>query len=189
MKFLPLLISFLVLKSLGAVSQCTDSTMVIINKTDDDYTPGSTLEYSSKYIMKFNTHEKKILKTSFSWLNGNWNPVNRDSLFYLNDTLIERQIALEWNGNQWKPYSMESYQYLNDSLLSSHLSLQWEAGGWQLIESRTITYNSSFLVTDSLVQSLNSSRHWTDVYDLAGNLLVRTQINTNNGRYYRELDP
>ncbi len=182
MKFSLLLIAFLVLKSTSAVSQCADSTMVIINQSKDDDTPGSTLEYTSKYIKKFNTREKKILETSYRWLNGNWDPASRDSLFYINDTLVERQISLAWDSNQWKPFSMESYQYLNDSLLSSHVSLKWETGGWQIVSSRTITYNSAFLVTDSLVQSVNSSQHLTKVYDLFGNLLIRTQINTNSGQ-------
>ena len=177
-------LAFFVISCLNSLAQCGDSTMVIIYRSQDEMEP---MENSTKVVRRFNSQEKKIYELGYSWVNGFWNPSKLDSLFYLNDTLIERSITYSWTGGQWQPSSQELYSYLFDSLLDSHTSQVWN-GGWIDTYRTTNSYNANLQLTDRVTYHWDSLQwvdidHYTLVYDLNGNLTSNARVTFTNNQY------
>ena len=164
-------------------SQCTDSTMVIINQSQQDNDP---MAYTTKVVLHFNQAEKQTLSIYYTWLGINWQPANKDTFSFLFDTLIQNHESFIWANNQWQPKIRETYSYVNSTLPDTYSMQYWTGSSWADSLRTVYTYNGSFQLLEKLSQVFIGAQ-WVDkvrnvsVYNGMGNLVDSTSYNYSNG--------
>jgi hypothetical protein len=166
----------------SAHGQVCDSTMVTIYRAASDWDP---IENENKYVLTFNTAEKKLSEKHFLWDGSAWIPSSLDSFIYTSDTIISVKRSFIWSLNHWENYFQELYSYQNDTQITSDLVQHWDGFQWNNNNQRLYTYSPTYKIIQDLFQLYSSG--WNDyiktvyVYDVNDSLSEQSSYSKSGG--------
>ncbi len=138
-----------------------DSALRLSLLIEQDKSTGTWID-SLKYVYEYNNQDQLHTKTSYHWLNSNWENFRLTTSTYNNNLHIQ-DINQNWDGSSWVNSGRTTYTYnIIGNPTSSTLSI-WIFGTWINLLRIVLSYNSDGLLEEFKLQWWDFISGWANL--------------------------